>query len=50
LTGVIKDRINNDGTLVANYAGHGSVQIWANEHIFDSGCLVPSYFPVLISG
>jgi hypothetical protein len=37
LTGVIKDRINNDGTLVANYAGHGSVQIWANEHIFDSG-------------
>jgi hypothetical protein len=25
LTGVIKDRINHDGTLVVNYAGHGSV-------------------------
>jgi Peptidase family C25/Propeptide_C25/Domain of unknown function (DUF2341) len=37
LTGVIENRINHDGTLVVNYAGHGSVQIWANEDIFDTG-------------
>jgi hypothetical protein len=36
LTTAIKDKINNDGTLMVNYSGHGSVQIWANEHIFDN--------------
>jgi hypothetical protein len=30
----IKDKINNDGALLVNYSGHGSIQIWANENIF----------------
>jgi hypothetical protein len=25
------------GALVAHYSGHGSTQIWADEHIFDTG-------------
>jgi hypothetical protein len=33
----IKDKINNDGTLIVNYGGHGSVQIWTLDPIFDVG-------------
>ena len=36
LTVDIKAKIN-EGTIVVNYSGHGSTQIWAHEHIFDSG-------------
>jgi hypothetical protein len=32
----IKDKINNDGALMVNYSGHGSIQIWANENIFNN--------------
>jgi hypothetical protein len=31
----IKDRINA-GTLIVNYSGHGSVQLWAGEKIFQN--------------
>ncbi|GAG48229.1 unnamed protein product, partial [marine sediment metagenome] len=31
----IKDTINN-GTLIVNYSGHGSTQIWAGEVLFDT--------------
>jgi len=34
LTAAIKDRINNSGSLMVNYSGHGSIQVWADEHIF----------------
>jgi hypothetical protein len=34
LTNAIKDKINNDGSLIVNYSGHGSTQIWAMEQIF----------------
>jgi hypothetical protein len=37
LTVTIKDKINNDGTLIVNYSGHGSVQIWTLDPIFDVG-------------
>jgi hypothetical protein len=33
----IKDKINNEGTLIVNYGGHGSVQIWTLDPIFDVG-------------
>ena len=33
LTSAITQRINNEGALVVNYSGHGSVQVWANENI-----------------
>jgi hypothetical protein len=36
LSTYVKEKING-GTLVVNYSGHGSTQIWANEGIFDSG-------------
>ncbi|HUT71646.1 MAG TPA: C25 family cysteine peptidase [Desulfatiglandales bacterium] len=35
LTADIKEEINR-GTLIVNYSGHGSTQIWADEHIFDA--------------
>jgi len=35
LTTDIKEEINQ-GTLIVNFSGHGSTQIWADEHIFDS--------------
>jgi hypothetical protein len=31
----IMNRINVDGSLVVNYSGHGSMQVWANENIFN---------------
>jgi hypothetical protein len=34
LRAYIKEKIN-EGTLMVNYSGHGSTQIWADEHIFD---------------
>ncbi len=37
LTQSMKSRLNVDGALIWNFAGHGTVQIWANEHIFDAG-------------
>jgi len=33
----LRDRLNTDGALVVNYAGHSSVQVWAQENIFDTG-------------
>ena len=33
---VIKDRINSDGSLIVNYSGHGSTQIWAHD-MFTNG-------------
>jgi len=36
LTDDIKEKIN-EGTLVVNFSGHGSTQIWAHEHIFENG-------------
>jgi hypothetical protein len=35
LTAEIKGKVD-EGALVLNYSGHGSTQIWANEHIFDA--------------
>jgi hypothetical protein len=37
LTTAVTQRINNDGALVVNYSGHGSVQVWANESILSNG-------------
>jgi hypothetical protein len=37
LKATIKDKINNEGTLIVNYGGHGSVQIWTLDPIFDVG-------------
>jgi fibronectin type 3 domain-containing protein len=37
LTATIKDKINNEGTLMVNYSGHGSVQIWTLDPIFEVG-------------
>jgi hypothetical protein len=34
VTADIKDKINQ-GTLIVNYSGHGSTQIWADEVLFD---------------
>jgi hypothetical protein len=36
LSSYIKEKVNG-GTLVVNYSGHGSTQIWAEEHIFENG-------------
>jgi hypothetical protein len=35
LTAEIKGKVD-DGALVLKYSGHGSTQVWANEHIFDT--------------
>ena len=40
LNTAIKNRINVDGSLVVNYSGHGSTQVWAHENIFDAGDMV----------
>ena len=37
LTATIKNKINKYGTLIVNYGGHGSVQIWTLDPIFDVG-------------
>ncbi len=36
LSAYIKEKVN-EGTLVVNFSGHGSTQIWAHEHIFENG-------------
>jgi len=36
LTADITEKINA-GALLVHYSGHGSVQIWAHENVFDSG-------------
>jgi hypothetical protein len=40
LNTAIRNRINVDGSLVVNYSGHGSTQVWARENIFDAGDMV----------
>jgi hypothetical protein len=37
LTTSITQTIDNEGALVVNYSGHGSVQLWSNESIFSNG-------------
>jgi hypothetical protein len=37
LYGAIVNRINQDGALVVNYSGHGWMQGWAHENVFDVG-------------
>ena len=34
LNAELKARINAPGALILNYSGHGSTQVWADEHIF----------------
>ncbi|MGD2124962.1 MAG: DUF2341 domain-containing protein [Desulfobacteraceae bacterium] len=34
LTTVIKNKVENEGSLIVNYSGHGSLQIWNLEPIF----------------
>jgi hypothetical protein len=41
LTAEIKGKID-EGTLMVNYSGHGSTQVWANEGIFEHGD--PSFY------
>ncbi len=36
----IIDAINN-GTLIVNYIGHGSPDLWAHEHIFETSVTIP---------
>ncbi|MBA7672027.1 hypothetical protein ES703_80198 [subsurface metagenome] len=52
LTIDITEKIN-EGTLILNYSGHGSVQIWAHENIFDNGDVTgltnDGKFPFVIS-
>jgi hypothetical protein len=37
LTVSMRSRLNNNGALIWNYSGHGSVQVWASESIFGNG-------------
>jgi len=37
LTQSMTNRLNVDGALIWNYSGHASVQVWANENIFNTG-------------
>jgi len=37
LTVSMRSRLNGEGALIWNYSGHGSVQWWATEHIFNTG-------------
>jgi len=37
LTDFITTTLNTDGALMVNYSGHGATQIWAEEHILDTG-------------
>jgi hypothetical protein len=39
LTDFITTTLNTDGALMVNYSGHGATQIWAEEHILDTGDL-----------
>ena len=39
LNDFIFDTLNTDGALIVNYSGHGATQIWADEHILDTGDL-----------
>ncbi len=36
----IIDAINN-GTLILNYIGHGSPELWAHEHVFEKSITIP---------
>jgi hypothetical protein len=36
LTLSMESRLNGDGALIWNYSGHGSVQVWASENIFNT--------------
>lgn len=31
----------NEGTLIVNYVGHGSPELWADEHVFEQGVTIP---------
>jgi hypothetical protein len=39
LTDFITTTLNTDGALMVNYSGHGATQVWAEEHILDTGDL-----------
>jgi CheY-like chemotaxis protein len=39
LNDFITTTLNNEGALMVNYAGHGATQVWAEEHILDTGDL-----------
>jgi CheY-like chemotaxis protein len=39
LNDFITTTLNNEGALMVNFAGHGATQVWANEHILDTGDL-----------
>jgi hypothetical protein len=37
LNDFITTSLNDDGALMVNYSGHGGTQVWADEHILDTG-------------
>ena len=39
LTDFITTTLNTEGALMVNYSGHGGTQVWADEHILDTGDL-----------
>lgn len=42
----------DDGSLIINYTGHGSEQLWAQERIFDDATLTEiknSHFPLMVT-
>ena len=39
LTDFITTTLNTAGALMVNYSGHGGTQVWADEHILDTGDL-----------
>jgi CheY-like chemotaxis protein len=39
LTDFITTTLNTEGALMVNFAGHGATQVWAEEHILDTGAL-----------
>jgi CheY-like chemotaxis protein len=39
LTDFITTTLNTEGALMVNFAGHGGTQVWAEEHILDTGDL-----------
>jgi hypothetical protein len=43
LTADIKSGFDN-GSLIINYSGHGGMQLWATERIFDVGNAWPTYY------
>jgi hypothetical protein len=36
----IVDQINS-GTLIINWTGHGNLEVWAHEHVFERGTTIP---------